>query len=142
MGLCAFEETKAVATPHVPGVTQVAGVETKHQSDVVVVVPAQEDGFSDVFLKENCWYAIRISGGMLQKIKYIAAYQTKSVSAVTHYAPVAAIEHYGEEGKYRLVFSELAKPHRSDPLCRRRPGPDARPSLHHAREAARRQKAI
>ncbi len=110
MGLRAFEEPKAVATPHVPGVTQAAGVETKHQSDVVVVVPAQEDGFSDVFLKENCWYAIRISGGMLQKIKYIAAYQTKPVSAVTHYAPVAAIEPYGEEGKYRLVFSEPAKP--------------------------------
>ena len=75
-----------------------------------MVVPAQEDGFSDVFLKENCWYAIRISGGMLQKIKYIAAYQTKPVSAVTHNAPVAAIEPYGEEGKYRLIFSEPAKP--------------------------------
>lgn len=110
MGLRAFEEPKAVATPHVTGTAQTAGVDLKHQSDVVVVVPAQEDGFSDVFLKENCWYAIRISGGMLQKIKYVAAYQTKPVSAVTHYAPVAAIEPYGEEGKYRLVFSEPAKP--------------------------------
>ena len=110
MGLRAFEEPKAVATPLVPGTAQTAGTEAKHQSDVVVVVPAQEDGFSDVFLKENCWYAIRISGGMLQKIKYIAAYQTKPVSAVTHYAPVASIEPYGEEGKYRLIFSEPAKP--------------------------------
>lgn len=110
MGLRAFEEPKAVATPQVTGTAQLAGLEPKHQADVVVVVPAQEDGFSEVFLKENCWYAIRISGGMLQKIKYIAAYQTKPVSAVTHYAPVAAIEPYGEEGKYRLVFSAAAKP--------------------------------
>jgi hypothetical protein len=25
---------------------------------------------------------------------------------VTHYAPVASIEPYGEEGKYRLIFAE------------------------------------
>ena len=43
------------------------------------------------------------------KIKYIAAYQTQPVSAITHYAPVSRIESYGEQGKYRLVFSEKAK---------------------------------
>jgi len=63
-----------------------------------------------VFLGEDCWYAIRISGGMLDKIKYIAAYQTQPVSAITHYAPVDRIEPYGEGGKYKLVFSEKAKP--------------------------------
>lgn len=110
MGLRAFEEPKAVATPQTPAISQTPGAETKAQSDIVIVVPAQEDGFNDVFLGENCWYAIRVSGGMLQKIKYIAAYQTKPVSAVTHYAPVETIEPYGEEGKYRLVFSQPAKP--------------------------------
>jgi hypothetical protein len=29
---------------------------------------------------------------------------------VTHYAPVASIEPYGEEGKYKLTFAEPAKP--------------------------------
>lgn len=47
---------------------------------------------------------------MLDKIKYIAAYQTQPVSAITHYAPVERIEPYGEEGKYKLIFSEKAKP--------------------------------
>ena len=46
---------------------------------------------------------------MLEKIKYIAAYQTKPVKAVTYYAPVKEIEPYGEDGKYKLVFSEKAK---------------------------------
>ena len=74
-----------------------------------VVVPAMEEGFQEVFIGENCWYAIRISGGMLQRIKYIAAYRTAPVSAITHYAPVERIEPYGEGSKYRLVFSEPAK---------------------------------
>ena len=46
---------------------------------------------------------------MLGRIKYIAAYQSTPVRAVTHYAPVKQIEPYGDEGKYRLVFSEPAK---------------------------------
>src|SRR5262249_52774542 len=74
-----------------------------------VIVPAQLDGFNQVFLAKNCWYAIRIGGGMLPRIKYIAAYQTAPISAVTHYAPVDRIESYGDEGKYKLIFSEPAK---------------------------------
>jgi hypothetical protein len=62
-----------------------------------------------VFLGENAWHAIRISGGMIPKIKYIAAYQTQPISAITHIAPIARIEPYGDNGKYKLVFSEAAK---------------------------------
>ena len=69
-----------------------------------VIVPAQEDGFKRVFLGENCWYAIRIGGGMLDKIKYIVGYQSNPVSAITHYAEVASIESYGDGGKYKLNF--------------------------------------
>ncbi len=32
------------------------------------------------------------------------------MSAITHYAPVSLIEPYGEGGKYKVVFSESAKP--------------------------------
>jgi hypothetical protein len=70
-----------------------------------VVVPAQEEGFKEEFLGKHRWYAIRLAGGKLQQIRYIAAYQTKPISAVTHYAPVAKIEPYGESGKYQLIFS-------------------------------------
>ena len=76
-------------------------------------MPAQEDGFKNVFLGENCWYAIRLSAGKLEKIKYIAAYQTHPVSAITHYALVDQIEPYGQDGKYRVIFSgkpQLFKP--------------------------------
>jgi len=74
-----------------------------------IIVPAQEEGFNDVFLGENCWYAIRIGGGKLKDIKYIAAYQSAPISAITHYAEVESIELYGDGGKYKLNFVAKAK---------------------------------
>jgi len=110
VGLRAFEMPRAVAGPDAPVPTiPVAPVKQKGLRDTVVV-PAQQEGFERVFLGQDCWYAIRIAGGMLDRIKYIAAYQTNPVSAITHYAPVSRIEPYGEDGKYKLVFTEKAKP--------------------------------
>ena len=62
-----------------------------------------------MFLGERAWFAVRIAGAMLNKIKFIAAYQTQPVSAVTHWAPVERIEPYGDGGKYKLFFSEPAR---------------------------------
>lgn len=73
-----------------------------------VVVPANEDGFVEVFLNQDCWYAIRISGGKLNEIKYIAAYQTAPISAITYYAEVDSIESYGDGTKYKLNFKGKA----------------------------------
>jgi len=110
VGLRAFEMPKPVATPHLRPETEAASHgDAKGQLDTIIV-PAQQEGFERVFLGEKCWYAIRISGGMLPKIKFIAAYRTLPESKVTHYAPVASIEPYGEEGKYKLIFTEPAKP--------------------------------
>lgn len=107
VGLRAFEYVQPVATPKASineGERIKSGVNLN-----TVVVPAQKEGFEKVFLGEDSWYAIRISGGMLEKIKFIAAYQTLPISAITHYAPVDRIEPYGESGKYKLVFSEKAR---------------------------------
>lgn len=101
VGLRAFETPQAIVTKILPQ------SKTKSELDTVVV-PAQKDGFERVFLGQNEWWAIRIAGGMLEKIKYIAAYQTAPVSAITHSAQVERIEPYGEEGKYRLIFSKPA----------------------------------
>ena len=70
LGVRVFEKPVPVVT--VDGTGCEAGTKPGDQRDTVVV-PAQEEGFQDVFLGENCWYAIRISGGMLPRIKYVAA---------------------------------------------------------------------
>ena len=107
VGLRSFEFAKAVASPQVR-IGTLPYQAPSNQLDTVVV-PAKKDGFEKVFLGDDCWYAIRISGGMIDKIKYVAAYQSQPVSAVTHYAPVDRIESYGESGKYKIIFSGKAQ---------------------------------
>ena len=108
LGVRVFEKPRAVASPGA-GTPAPSVAKTADTRDTVVV-PAQEPGFTKTFLGEDSWDAIRISGGMLERIKYIAAYQTAPISKITYYAPVERIEPFGNEGKYRLIFAEPAKP--------------------------------
>ena len=74
-----------------------------------IVVPAKGDGFKDVFLAEDRWHAVRIHGTMRPKIKYIAAYQTAPVQAITHLASVKSIEPWKDTTKYVINFAEPAE---------------------------------
>lgn len=74
-----------------------------------IIVPAREEGFKEVFLSQNCWYAIRISSAMFDRIKYIGGYQTAPISAITHYAEVANIEKYKKTDKYVIHFKGRVK---------------------------------
>ena len=69
-----------------------------------IIVPAREDGFNEEFLKNDRWFAIRISGAMLDKIKYIAAYQVAPVSGITYIADVDRIEKYKDTNKFIVYF--------------------------------------
>ncbi len=73
-----------------------------------IVVPARENGFEE-FTKNNQWYAIRIHASMIDRLKYIAAYQVSPISAITHYAEIASIEKWQDTNKYILYFKEAAK---------------------------------
>jgi hypothetical protein len=109
IGLNCFEQPKTVAAPMAQSDVTPLPMEGDEEPDTIIV-PAQQEGFERVFLGENAWYAIRIAAGKIPKIKYIAGYQTHPVAAITYVAPVAKIEPYGDKGKYRVVFSEPAKP--------------------------------
>ena len=109
VGLNAFEFPRPVAEPMVKP-SDASQVKAAPGELDTIVVPAQKDGFERVFLGQDAWWAIRISGGMIPKIKYIAAYQSAPVSAITHAAPVARIEPHGDSGKFKLIFSEPARP--------------------------------
>jgi len=73
-----------------------------------IVVPARKDGFEEVFIGEDCWYAIRIHASMIPKIKFVAAYQVAPVSAITHLAEVESIEQWKDSNKYILRFARPA----------------------------------
>lgn len=109
VGLRAFEVPKPVAEPQREPAVSTEREPTSTELDTVIV-SAKPENFERVFLGQKTWHAIHIGGGMLSKIKYIAAYQSYPQSAITHYAPVASIEPYGDQGKCRLNFSEPAKP--------------------------------
>ena len=108
VGLRVFEPVKAIKVNKSSEKLAISSAINKppywYSGEDTIIVPAQKEGFDDCFLGKKCWYAIRISSGMLERIKYIAAYQTAPVSAITHYSEVDSIEPYGDTGKYKLNF--------------------------------------
>jgi hypothetical protein len=46
---------------------------------------------------------------MAPQLKYIAAYRTAPLSAVTHYAPIQSIEPWKDTGKVVVNFAEPAR---------------------------------
>lgn len=70
-----------------------------------LVVPASPNGFQSVFLKEQRWYSFKLSQRALTELQYIAVYQTKPISAVTHYAEIERIELY-QSKKYIAYFKK------------------------------------
>lgn len=75
-----------------------------------LIVPANEGGFDRVFIGENSWYSVRISNEKIGEIKYIAAYQTSPISAVTYYAEVDKIVDSDEDiNKKKIIFKNPAQ---------------------------------
>lgn len=74
-----------------------------------IIVPAEEEGFKREFLGNNCWYAISIGINMLDKLKYIVAYQKSPIGALTYYAEISKISLYRDTGKYIIYFKDKAK---------------------------------
>lgn len=74
-----------------------------------IVIPAKADGFNNVFMGQDCWYAIRINSKEINKFKYIAAYQVAPISAITHIAEIKEIVPYLNSGKFLVRFKTKAQ---------------------------------
>lgn len=103
LGINAFTPAKE---PPRHNLIQPVGAE-KDKFDTIVV-PARAEGFQQRFLKENCWFAVRIDARHIPKLKYIAAYQVTPVAAITHLAEIQSIVPYSNEGKYMIQFKAAA----------------------------------
>lgn len=73
-----------------------------------IIVPARKEGFESVFIGENRWYQIRIHKSIQQQLRYIAVYQIRPVSAITHIAEVENIKPWEDTGKYVVNFKDKA----------------------------------
>lgn len=71
-----------------------------------IIVPANTDNFVSLFLGQYKWGAIKLSPTSFKELKFIAAYQTAPVSAITHLAEIKSIEKSEEKGKYFIYFKE------------------------------------
>lgn len=93
------------------------------RSPDTIIVPANEEGFKKVFLGEQQWHAIKIGAHNRARIRFIAAYQTAPISAVTHIAEVKDFRPFLDTNKYVAVFKSPARSIRPIPLgehCRYR----------------------
>ena len=111
-----WARTSDVETPPftAPSILHVSGDERTEPTDRIegvdtIVVPAREEGFQEVFLGENRWYAIRLHASMIPQVKYIAAYQVAPISAITHWALVKDIQPWENTGKFVVNFVDSAK---------------------------------
>ncbi|MCX6159092.1 MAG: hypothetical protein NTY74_14020 [Ignavibacteriae bacterium] len=76
----------------------------KREEYDTIVFPAHNDGFNEVFINKNEWYAERFSENSIKKLKYIVCYRTSPVSAITHYAKITQIKFEFNKARYVIKF--------------------------------------
>ena len=67
-------------------------ISSKYEADDTIIVPSDDMGFKYVFIREQCWFAVKIRKERIQHIKYLAIYRKNPICSITHYARVKKIE--------------------------------------------------
>lgn len=70
-----------------------------------IVVPAHPQGFNEVFINKRMWPNLKMDTRRRNNIKFIAVYQTKPVSAITHYAEIKCLETLETKGRFNVFLS-------------------------------------
>jgi hypothetical protein len=65
-----FDRARPVAVTSIPPPPHLSN---DRAAPDAVIVPAPQEGFERLYMREHAWHAIRIGGAMLDKIKYCAA---------------------------------------------------------------------
>lgn len=73
-----------------------------------MIAPAHADGHKEAFLEQKAWWAVRISPSMIPKLKYLAMYEVKPVSAIRWMGKIESIKPFeGEPSKYKIFLSDI-----------------------------------
>jgi len=89
-------------------------VKAKREELDTIVVPSHPKGFEEVFLGQSRWPNLKIDCSRLVSVKFIAVYQTKPISAITHYAEIASFSRLEKAGRFDITFS--GKPQKLVPV--------------------------
>ena len=71
-----------------------------------LVVPAHPKGFEEVYLEKRMWPNVKVDRKKIEQLQYLAVYQTRPISAITHFATVGKFELLEKKGRYNLFFNE------------------------------------
>jgi hypothetical protein len=80
-----------------------------------IVVPAHPKGFEEVFLGEKRWPNLKIDQKRKAYVRFIAVYQTRPVSTITHYVEVERFDPLEQKGRYTVIFKGEPKGNYSPP---------------------------
>jgi hypothetical protein len=72
-----------------------------------IVCPARPEGFKSAFLEKKAWWAVRVSPAIIPRLKYVAMYEKKPISAINWAGRIESIEPFEETGKYKIFLSEI-----------------------------------
>ena len=74
-----------------------------------MVAPARAGGHKRAFIEQKAWWAVRIAPTILPKLKYLAMYEVRPISAIRWIGKIDSIEPYEDTGKYKIYLSEIYK---------------------------------
>lgn len=105
-GVRALEEPTPIVAPR----ARVGeALEARGELPDTLVVPAAPDRFKKMFQGEQRWASVRIPPGQLERLRFIAAFQTAPVSAITHWAPIDRVEPYGDGTRCQVFLADAAQ---------------------------------
>ncbi len=93
----------------------------KHEKEIpqetfydMAIYPGFLDGFQEEFINNKRWFPVRIQKDRISKIKYIAIYIGRPISAITHYAIVDKyIPCENNPNKYTILLKDIHKLNKS-----------------------------
>src|SRR2546428_11999356 len=87
-------------------VEQIGGLKSGSEDFDTVVCAAFEDGVQRAYVKNNAWWAIRLSQKAREKIRCLAIYQKNPIKEIKHVAEIKRIEPYKDTGKFIVYLSK------------------------------------
>jgi len=90
----------------------------RNKSDSIdtVVCSASIENAKKVFLEEKRWYSIRISSRMLHKLKYLAIYENRPVSAIRYIGKIKEVKLHDVSNNIKKYEILVDKPRRIKPI--------------------------